>query len=71
MKETNLGSLIKAPLVCKGLDHFDWVNLDQIYNVPMAEWPPMRDNEVLDGDDLCECSDIFGWGLGFSSSYFI
>ena len=71
VKETNIGSLIKSPLVWKGLDHFDWVNLDQINNVVMEEWSLMRDNTILDGDALCECSDIFGWGLGFSSSYSI
>ena len=68
VKETNLGSLTEAPLVWKGLDHFEWVNLDQIYNVVMNEWPSMRDNAVLDGDALCECSDIFGWGLAFENS---
>ena len=71
VKETKLGSLIEAPLVWKGIDHVDWANLDQIYNAVMEEWPSMRDNVVLDGDDLCECSDIFGWGLGFASSYSI
>ena len=37
----------------------------------MEEWSSMRDNVVLDGDELCECSDVFGWGLGFASSYSI
>ena len=71
MKETNIGSLIKAASVRKGLDHFDQVNLDQINSGVMEEWSSMRDNEVLDGDALSECSDIFGWGLGFASSYSI
>ena len=53
------------------MDHFDWVNLDQINNAVMEEWSSMRDNAILDGDALCECSDIFGWGLGFSRTYSI
>ena len=71
LKETNIGSLIEHPWCEKGLDHFDWVNLDQINNVVMEEWSSMRDNTVLDGDALCECSDFFGWVLGFTSSYLI
>ena len=55
----------------KGLDHLDWVNLDQINNAVMEEWSSMRDNTVLDGDSLCESSAIIGWGLGFASSYLI
>ena len=68
VKETNLGSLTEAPSVWKGLDHFDWVNLDQIYNAVMEEWSSMRHNAVLDGDALCERSVIIGCGLGFASS---
>ena len=59
VKETNLGSLIKHTWCEKGLDHFDWVNLDQINSDVMEEWSSMRDSAVLDGDALCECSDIF------------
>ena len=59
LKETNLGSLIKHPWCEQGLDHFDWVKLDQINNTVMEEWSSMRDTVVLDGNALCECSDIF------------
>ena len=52
----------------KGVGHFDWVNLDKIYNVVLEEWPSVRHNAVLDGDALCERSDIIGSGLGFASS---
>ena len=71
VKKKNLGNLIKETLVWKGLDHFDWVNLDQINNIVMEEWSSMRDNTILDGYALCEGTDIFGWGLGFASSYYI
>ena len=71
VKEINLGSLIKHPWCEKGLDHFDWVNLDQINNAVMEEWSSMKDNAVLDGDALCGSSAFIGWGLGFESSYLI
>ena len=61
VKEINIGSLIKHPCCEKGLDHLDWVNLDQINNIVMEEWELMRDNATLDGYALSECSDIFGW----------
>ena len=31
----------------------------------------MGNNAILDGNALGECSDLFGWGLGFASSYSI
>ena len=52
----------------KGVGNFDWVNLDQIYNVVLEEWPSMRHITVLDGDALCERSDLIESGLGFASS---
>ena len=52
----------------KGVGHFDWVNLDQIYSAVMEEWPSMWHDIVLDGDALCERSDLIGSGLGFASS---
>ena len=55
----------------KGAGHLDWVSLDQIYNTIMEEWPSMRHNAVLDGDSLCERSDLIGGGLGFASSCLI
>ena len=61
----------KAPLGVKGARYFDWVNLDQIYNVVLEKWPSMRHNGVLDGDGLCERSYLIESGLGFSSSQLI
>ena len=58
----------KAPLGVKGAEYFDQVNLDQIYNVGLEEWPSMRQSAVLDGDGLCEISDFIEGGLGFTSS---
>ena len=58
----------QAPLGVKGAGYFDWVNLDQIYNAVMEEWPSMRHSAVLDGDALCERSDFIEGGLGFTSS---
>ena len=37
----------------------------------MEEWPSMRNNAVLDGDAMCERSDLIGSGLGFASSCLI
>ena len=56
---------MKDPWCEKGLDHFDWVNLDQINSVVMEEWPSMRDNAVLDGGALCERSNLIRSGLRF------
>ena len=42
----------QAPLGVKGVECFDWVNHDQIYNIVLEEWPSMRHNTVLDGDGL-------------------
>ena len=53
------------------MEHLDWVNFDQINNVGMEELSLMKDNVVLDGDDLHGSSAIIGWGLGFARSYFI
>ena len=58
----------QAPLGVKGVGNFDWVNLDQIYNAVMEEWPSMRHNEVLDRDAWCERSYLIEGGLGFASS---
>ena len=37
----------------------------------MEEWPSMRHNAILDGDALCERSDLIGSSLGFASSCLI
>ena len=71
MKKTNLGSLIRNPWREKGLDHFYWVNLDEINNVVMEGWSSMKEITTLDGDDLGGSSPIIGWGLGFASAYLI
>ena len=52
----------------KGDRYFDWVNLDQIYNVVLEEWPSMWHGAVLEGDGFCEREDFIEGGLGFTSS---
>ena len=68
MKKAKYWLCKQAPLGVKGARYFDWVNLDQIYNTVLEEWPSMRHNVVLDGDGLCERSDFNEGGLGFTSS---
>ena len=60
--------LYQGPLGVKGDGDFDWINLDQIYSAFLEKWPSMRHDTVLDGDALCERSDLTGSGLGFASS---
>ena len=68
MKKAKSWLCKQAPLGVKGAGYFDWVNLDQIYNVVLEEWPSMRHIAVLDGDGLCERIDFIEGGLGFTSS---
>ena len=68
MKKAKSWLCKQAPLCVKGVGYFDWVKLDQIYNVVLEEWPSMWHNVVLDGDGLCEREYFIEGGLGFRSS---
>ena len=71
VNKAKFGLSKQAPLGVKGAIYLDWVNLDQIYNVILEQWPLMRHNIVLDGDGWCERSDFIEGGLGFAGSKLI